>query len=152
MATSAEVRAGVVAHLERFVPPAGSPAWKRYAEPAAMLRRAKSLTNGAWALDWRTVSPVDRVTRPKTLARAEWLVLVTYQLSPAAAAGKTTEEQLLTEYLDALRLHLFTGPLGAHDSRETTHTWDGEAVEAAVLDGWVLASLRGISTFYLDME
>lgn len=152
MCTAADLRSRLVDHIAAHVPPTGAPAWKRYAEPAVMLKRAKSLTNGAWALNWREVAPVDRVTRPKTLATALWTVLVSYQLSPASAGGKTTEEQLVATYMDSLRAHLFTGLQGGVGATGSTHVWDGEAVEAALPDGWVFASIRGSSTFYLDME
>ena len=150
---AAELRGNLADHVGAHVPPTGSPAWKRYAEPAAMLRRAKSLTNGGWALDWSAVEPAQGVTRPLCLAVATWAIMVSYQLSPAATGGKLAEEQLVSVYADSLRAHLF-GFLqgGAQAMHGCTHVWDGEDVKDALPDGWVWLTMRGKTTFYLRME
>lgn len=145
MATVAAIHAALVTLIDGFTAPAGMPTWRRSTTPAMFMRQTASPTHGAWGLLWPTVTPTDGSQRASAYVRAEFGILASYQLSPQAGRGATTEEESVEELADALRQHVFAHGSGVNTAGAHL-IYTGESREAG-LPGWLWLTIRGDARF-----
>lgn len=132
------------------------PAWKRYADPEPVVVRGRTLVHGGWALG---MGPLIAVEQPRKGAyiRPDVVLRVSYQLSPTAGGGRTTEEASLWTWADRIRVHMIGAQAISYSTLESLNAaggsieWQRHELEWPA-EGWVWLVTRFQLTSYLNLS